>query len=359
MTTSASADARGADPGRTPGQPGTGLPVSGPGRAASPAPWSADALGREPAREKVIEMANVRKAFGSLQVLDGLGLGVERGEVFGFLGRNGAGKSTAIRLLMGITRADAGEVRVFGERLDGDVVGVRRRIGYVAQEQNLYPWMTPRTLARFVRGFYPRWDAARWKTLTGDFGLPSGRRVGTFSGGMKAKLALSLALATRPDLLILDEPTAGMDPVARREFVDLVREHAARDGATTFFSTHLVDEIEAVADRIGIVEGGRTVYEGELRPLRDSMARFSVALGDDVPGGLPGDFAQRRLRVLEDRARLGRRELTLQFAGAAPRPIETPLEPGWRREEMSLEDVFIAIVGRRRDGASAARDDRP
>jgi len=311
--------------------------------------WAAGADSAGGRAGRVIEMDGVRKAFGALQVLDGLGLSVERGEVFGFLGRNGAGKSTAIRLLMGITRADAGKVLVFGESIAGDVVAVRRRIGYVAQEQNLYPWMTPRTLARFVRGFYPRWDEARWARLTDDFGLPPKRRVGTFSGGMKAKLALSLALATRPDLLILDEPTAGMDPVARREFVDLVREHTMREGATTFFSTHLVDEIEAVADRIGIVEGGRTVYEGQLRPLRESMARFSVALEDDVPGSLPGDFAQRRLRVLEDRPRVGRRVVTLQFSGAAPPAIETPLEAGWRRESMTLEDVFIAMVARRRD----------
>ena len=307
-------------------------------------------------RRAVVEMANVTKSFGSLRVLDGLGLTVERGEVFGFLGRNGAGKSTAIRILMGITPADAGRVQLFGQPLAGDVVGVRRRIGYVAQEQNMYPWMTPRSLARFVRGFYPRWDTARWARLVDDFGLPAKRRIGTFSGGMKAKLALSLALATRPELLILDEPTAGMDPVARREFVDLVREHASRDGATTFFSTHLVDEIEAVADRIGIVEGGRSVYEGRLEPLRRSMARFSIALADDVPGGLPGGFAHERLRVLEDREVAGRqgspsrRELTLQFAGAAPGTGELALAPGWRREPMSLEDVFIATVTRRASG---------
>jgi len=303
----------------------------------------------------IIELSAVCKSFGSLRVLDGLGLAVEHGEVFGFLGRNGAGKSTAIRILMGITRADAGRVQLFGEPLADDVIAVRRRIGYVAQEQNMYPWMTPRSLARFVRGFYPRWDDSRWDRLTRDFELPPKRRIGTFSGGMKAKLALSLALATRPDLLILDEPTAGMDPVARREFIDLVREHASRDGATTFFSTHLVDEIEAVADRIGIVEGGRTVYEGRLVPLRRSLARFSIAREEDVPGGLPGDFAETRLRVLEERERLGRRELTLQFAGAAPEGV---LAPGWRREPMTLEDVFIAVVAGQGGTRGAGSDGR-
>ena len=274
---------------------------------------------RDVARDAVVELRDVSKAFASQPVLNGLGLSVARGEVFGFLGRNGAGKSTAIRILMGITRADYGRVRVFGQPLSENLVEVRRRIGYVAQEQNVYPWMTPQVLGKFVRGFYPRWDRALWTRLNADFGLPPKKRIGTFSGGMKAKLALSLALATRPDLLILDEPTAGMDPVARREFIDLVREHTARDGATTFFSTHLIDEIEVLADRIGIVEGGRTVYEGRLAPLREGLARFSIARADDVPGSLPGAFAQERLRVLEDRERQGRRYLTLQFGGPRSR----------------------------------------
>ena len=295
----------------------------------------------------VIELREVRKSYGSRPVLSGLDLSVGEGEVFGFLGRNGAGKSTAIRILMGITRADAGRVRMFGQPLAPNVIEVRRRVGYVAQEQNMYPWMTPRVLARFVRGFYPRWDSATWTRLTGDFDLPAKRRIGTFSGGMKAKLALSLALATRPDLLILDEPTAGMDPLARREFIDLVREHTRRDGATTFFSTHLVDEIEAVADRIGIVEGGRTVYEGGLESLRASLSRFSVAGEAGVPGGLPGPFAPARPRVLEDQSRGGRRFLTLQFEGPAPAREALALEPGWRHEPMTLEDVFVAVVAAR------------
>lgn len=325
--------------------------LSGPGRSA--APWYDDGRSAS-APASVIALRDVRKRFGSLNVLDGLGLSVAPGEVFGFLGRNGAGKSTAIRIMMGITRADSGRVDVFGKPLSHDVIEVRRRIGYVAQEQNMYPWMTPRVLARFVRGFYPRWDSVRWQQLNNDFALPPRQRIGTFSGGMKAKLALSLALATRPDLLILDEPTAGMDPVARREFIDLVREHTARDGATTFFSTHLVDEIEAVADRIGIVESGRTMYEGRLAPLRDSIARYSIAAADDVAGGLPGDFAQERLRVLEDRERRGRREMTLQFARIAPNVEATSLAPGWRCETMTLEDVFIAVVGSRSNTAGTS-----
>ncbi|NND93190.1 MAG: ABC transporter ATP-binding protein [Granulosicoccus sp.] len=286
----------------------------------------------------------VQKSFGSLRVLDGLTLAVYPGEVFGFLGRNGAGKSTAIRIIMGITRCDAGQIRVFGKSLSSDVTGIRQRIGYVAQEQNMYPWMTPKVLARFVSGFYPRWDEPRFQHLMADFDLPAKRRIGTFSGGMKAKLALTIALSTRPELLILDEPTAGMDPVARREFLDLVREQTMRDGATTFFSTHLIDEIEAVADRIGIVEAGRTIYDGELDPLRNSIGTWSIAMADYVPGSVPGEFARRRLRVLREGERQGRWVMCLQFSEDLLASHEIVLNEGWRHDVMSLEDVFIAVV---------------
>lgn len=294
----------------------------------------------------VLSLDNVKKSFGSVQVLDGLGFTVAQGEVFGFLGRNGAGKSTAIRLMMGITRYDSGKIEVFGRPLRKDLIKIRQRIGYVAQEQNMYPWMTPKVLSGFVKGFYPRWDEARYAQLISNFDLPVKRRIGTFSGGMKAKLALSVALSTRPELLILDEPTAGMDPVARREFLDLVREQALHDGATTLFSTHLIDEIEAVADRIAIVESGRTVYNGSLEPLRNSIVSWSIAREHYVPGSVPGNFAHQCLKVLQEVERRGRWVITMQFAQETLASSEIVLNEGWRYEPMSLEDVFIAVVAK-------------
>lgn len=296
----------------------------------------------------VIEFIDVTKRFGRLTVLDGLSLSVQAGEVFGFLGRNGAGKSTAIRLLMGITPADAGEVRLFGERVSPRAIAVRRRVGYVAQEQNMYPWMSPRALGRFVRGFYPTWDEARWQDLNARFDLPPKRRLGTFSGGMKAKLALAVALSSRPELLVLDEPTAGMDPVARREFLDLVRGETELDGVTTFFSTHLIDEIEAIANRIAIVEGGRTVYSGPLAPLAARTVGYSIALEDDAPGSTPGSFATENLRLLEESVRGGRRRLVMFLPEGSPvlsGGHPPALNPGWRAESLSLEDVFVALAG--------------
>lgn len=297
-----------------------------------------------PTTPVVLDLQSLNKSFGSLAVLDGLNLSVQQGEVFGFLGRNGAGKSTAIRMIMGITRADAGSISIFGQSLHSDLIATRQRIGYVAQDQNMYPWMSPKVISKFVRGFYPRWDETRFKQLMNDFGLPPTRKIGTFSGGMKAKLALTLALSTRPELLILDEPTAGMDPVARREFLDLVRDQTAGDGTTTFFSTHLIDEIEAIADRIAIVEAGRTMYEGELDPLRNSIGTWSIGMDDYVADSLPGEFARRSLHVLYEGERRGRYVMTLQFAQETLASHEINLHAGWRHDAMTLEDVFIAVV---------------
>ncbi len=294
--------------------------------------------------QPIIELEHVCKRFGSLEVLTGLTLQVNRGEVYGFLGRNGAGKSTAIKMMMGITKIGSGSIRLFGQSIEGNVIEARQRIGYVAQEQHFYPWMTPKQLSKFVKGFYPKWDQGRYESLLNLFELPMKRKIGNFSGGMKAKLALSMALATQPECLILDEPTAGMDPVARREFLDLVSEEARRAEATIFFSTHLIDDIEAIADRIGIVESGKTVYEGELTPLSDSIATYSIEESLYRPGNVPGEFINGAAQVLQSSARHGRHFLVLQFPYGAPKsPI---LEYGWQQDDMSLEDVFIAVVAR-------------
>jgi len=290
----------------------------------------------------VIALDNVCKQYGQLNVLTGLSLQVNKGEVYGFLGRNGAGKSTAIRMMMGITKVSSGSIHLFGQSIKSSVVEARQRIGYVAQEQHFYPWMTPMNLAKFVRGFYPNWNQSRYEDLVSQFELPMTRKIGNFSGGMKAKLALTMALATQPECLILDEPTAGMDPVARREFLDLVSEEARRVDATIFFSTHLIDDIEAIADRIGIVESGKTVYEGALAPLSNSIATYSIDANVYMPGDLPGEFVHGAAHVLHESNRHGRHHLVLQFPQGVPRSPQ--LAMGWQQDAMTLEDVFIAVV---------------
>jgi len=250
----------------------------------------------------VLELSGLEKRYGRVVALKGLDLTIRAGEVYGFLGRNGAGKSTAIRAIMGITHPTSGTVRLFGEEVTKrSHVKLRQRVGYVAQDQTFYPWMTPKTLGRFVRGFYPSWNDATYADLLKRMDLPDSRRVGTFSGGMKAKVALAVALAHAPKLLVLDEPTAGLDPVARREFLEMIRDEAARTGATTFFSTHLIDEIEVAAHRVGIVDAGVTRYEGTVTDLRARHRLVALVDPEDAhpqPAAL-GD--QNAFRIVAER----------------------------------------------------------
>ena len=296
---------------------------------------SAPPEGREGA---ALVIRGLAKRYGKVVALDGLDLTVGAGEVYGFLGRNGAGKSTTIRALMGITECERGEIRVLGEVARGAAhVRLRQRIGYVAQEQSFYDWMTAARLGKFVSRFYPSWDDATFVGACAAQSVPLDRKVGALSGGMRMKLALALALGHRPPLLILDEPTAGLDPVARREFLERVREDAERTGRTTFFSTHLIDEIELVADRVGIVDGGKARYEGSVEALAARVRAYFTDPSAPLPfAALPPGVA-----LLSDRVFRGRRQLT--FEASSP---EAFAGLGVPLERLPLEEIFIEMVRR-------------
>ena len=296
----------------------------------------------------VIRLRGLVKRYGAVEALRGLDLDVRPGQVYGFLGRNGAGKSTALRIIMGITLPTAGDVQIFGRPLRGEDPGVRRRIGYVAQEQAFYGWMTPLGLGRFVSGFYPTWQDAEYRRLLGLLEIPADRRIQTFSGGTHAKLALAVALAHQPELLVLDEPTAGMDAVARREFLELVRLQAERTGRTTLFSSHLIDEVELAADTVGIIDGGRLLWQGPAGTLQAQFRRLVRAPSDPAaaapplvgPDGLPLPG----LHILEDRQEGSRRTLLVRATDPAVLEALAAATPDWQRSIPSLEDVFVALV---------------
>ena len=281
----------------------------------------------------VLEIRELTKRYGKVSALAGLDLAVEAGEVYGFLGRNGAGKSTTIRILMGITKPDGGTVRLFGEPVRGTPVRLRQRIGYVAQEQSFYGWMTAARLAKFVSSFYPTWSDTTFLHYAAAQQIPLKQKVGTFSGGMKMKLALALALGHSPPLLILDEPTAGLDPVARREFLERVREDAQRTGRTTFFSTHLIDEVELVADRVGILQDGKTRWQGPVSALAARVRQVLDLVGP--PPSAPG------VRLLSDKEFRGRRRCVYE----ADDPARFAAL-GVAHYALPLEEIFIEMVRR-------------
>ena len=182
----------------------------------------------------VLRTHDLTLRYGANLAVDRLSLTVNRGEIYGFLGRNGAGKSTTIRMIMGICRSHSGTIEFNGQVLRRIGNAQKRSIGYVSQEQFFYPWMTCKRIGRFVGGLFPTWDSSEFARLLEVLELPPDRKVSHLSGGMKVKLALALALAHRPEILILDEPTAGLDPVARREFLDIIRRQAIAFQAKTW-----------------------------------------------------------------------------------------------------------------------------
>jgi ABC-2 type transport system ATP-binding protein len=272
-----------------------------------------------------IRLTDLRVRYGRVRALDGLSLVVARGEIYGFLGRNGAGKTTTLRVLMGIVGPEGGTIELFGTPMKRVSVATKRSIGYVSQEQNFYPWMTPLQLGRFVAAFYPTWDEQEYARLLRVLDVPPDRRSGILSGGTRTKLGLALALAPRPPLLLLDEPTSGLDPVARREFNDLVASMAAERGTTVFMSSHLVDDVEDIATRVGIVQAGRASIEGRVDELRERVRRVRSAVPLEPPPG----FARVRADVWAADGALW---------SAAAWPDGTSVEP------LPLEEIFLAYA---------------
>lgn len=295
-----------------------------------------------PAKEPpsaVLQIRGLRRHFGKVPAVENVTLTAREGEIYGFLGINGAGKTTTIRLIMGILAAQSGTITLLGETTRRTSVAQKRRIGYVSQEQNFYPWMTCKALGRFVGSFYPTWDAAEFARLLEAFEIPSDRRSSELSGGMRAKLALALAIAPRPALLVLDEPTAGLDPVARREFMQIIVAQARQHRRTTFFSSHLIDEVERCADRVGIIHKGTMQFEGQLEELRERVRRVRLPATAELQ--LPADFAVWRDEEIE-----GVREVTIYAPVGAWPLLSLPDSADF--STLGLEEIFIACVGSRR-----------
>jgi ABC-2 type transport system ATP-binding protein len=195
---------------------------------------------------------------------------VPRGSVFGLVGENGAGKTTLIKHILGLLRAEAGTVRVFGADPVGDPVSVLGRIGYLSEQPDLPGWMRVDELIQYTRAFYPQWDDAYADELRETFALDGSASVKTLSKGQKARAGLLVALAHRPELLVLDEPSSGLDPIVRRDILGAVLRTIAHEGRTVLFSSHLLDEVEEVADHVTMISSGRLVLSAPLEEIKSS-----------------------------------------------------------------------------------------
>src|SRR5436190_5697784 len=226
--------------------------------------------GRSRVSESVISVSELTRRFGATTALDSVSVSLPRGAVYGLVGANGAGKTTLIRHILGLLRAESGSVRVFGLDPVAEPVAVLSRIGYLSEENDLPGWMRVDELMRYSRAFYPAWDDAYAEELRQAFALDPAARIKDLSKGQKARVGLLIALAHRPELLVLDEPSSGLDPIVRRDILGAVIRTIAHEGRTVLFSSHLLGEVEQVADHVTMISHGRIVLSGPLDDIKES-----------------------------------------------------------------------------------------
>lgn len=239
--------------------------------------------------EPVIQLSNLSRRFGQKTALDDVTLSLPRGVVYGLVGANGAGKTTIIRHILGLLRAESGTVRVFGIDPVAEPVAVLSRVGCLSEENDLPAWMSVGELIRYTRAFYPTWEDGYAEELRRAFGLDRSARIGDLSRGQKARAGLIAALAHRPELLVLDEPSSGLDPIVRRDILGAVLRTIAHEGRTVFFSSHLLAEVEEVADHVIMISEGRILLNAQLAEIRETYrADGRAASLDEVFHSLVG-----------------------------------------------------------------------
>lgn len=243
--------------------------------------------------ETVIDIRGLTRTFGKKTALNDVTFSIPRGTVFGLVGENGAGKTTLLKHLLGLLQAPSQAVRVFGRDPAKEPEQVLSRIGYLSEDRDLPEWMRIDQLMRYRASFYPDWDHAYAKELVEMFSLPLDQRVKTLSRGQLARVGLLLAIAHRPELLLLDEPSSGLDPVVRRDILSAIIRTVADEGRTVLFSSHLLDEVQRVSDHVAMLHHGRLLLCESLESVlnQHSQCVFRLPEGTEKPSVIPGTIA--------------------------------------------------------------------
>jgi ABC-2 type transport system ATP-binding protein len=290
--------------------------------------------------ESVVNVSELTRRFGARTALASVSLSMSRGAVYGLVGANGAGKTTLIKHVLGLLRAESGSVRVFGLDPVADPVAVLSRIGYLSEENDVPGWMRVDELIRYSRAFYPAWDDGYAEELRQKFVLDPAAKIRNLSKGQKARAGLLIALAHRPELLVLDEPSSGLDPIVRRDILGAVLRTIAEEGRTVLFSSHLLEEVEQVADHVTMIHQGTIALSAPLDEIKESHHCLTVRFAESrhhapaVAGVLRWDG-------------LGQ-EWTAVVRGS-PAGLQTAAA-GWGARVVaervpSLDEIFVAHVG--------------
>ncbi|MFI6845787.1 ABC transporter ATP-binding protein [Kitasatospora sp. NBC_00085] len=290
------------------------------------------------ASDTVIDCGGLGKRYRRSWALRDCHLAVPAGHVVALVGPNGAGKTTLLNLAAGLTAPTEGALSVLGGELPGSP-GALDRIGFVAQNAALYPGLAVRDLLRMGRGLNRRWDDARARTHLDGLGIPLDRRYGRLSGGQQAQVSLALALAKRPELLLLDEPLAALDPLARHDFMAVLLTAVADDGLSVLFSSHAIAELEQSCDYLVVLGGGRVQVAGEVDELVGGhrMLTGPTAEADGVAATVP---------VVRERRAGAQSHLLVRTGG-----VDAPVAGGWRQQRVGLEELVLAYL--REPAASA------
>src|SRR6187397_2222570 len=302
-----------------------------------------------PEPESAIAVDRLTRRFGPKLALDGVSLRVPRGGVFGLVGANGAGKTTLIKHLLGLLRAQSGSVRVFDRDPVRDPVGVLSRVGYLSEERELPEWMRVDELMQYTQAYHPTWDAAYARELLDTFALDPSKKIKELSKGMRAQAGLIAAVAHRPELLILDEPSSGLDVAVRRDILDAIVRTVADDGRTVIFSSHLLDEVERMSDHVTMMDHGRVTLSGVLDDVRRGYQRSHVRFAEpfEQPPVLDTALAMEG----------GGRTWSVVHSGSLEQFHHAVLALGGEvveSRDATLEEIFLARAGRKREQVEVA-----
>jgi len=297
----------------------------------------------------IVDVQGLSRQFGPTMALDAVDFRATKGLVHGLVGVNGAGKTTLIKHLLGLLRPTRGSVRMFGLDPVRDPVAVLRRVGYLSEYRELPEWMRIDELLRYTQAYYPSWDAAYARELLDTFGLDGKRRVAGLSQGMRAQTGLVVAVAHRPEILILDEPSSGLDAVVRRDILDAIVRTVADDGRTVIFSSHLLDEVERMSDHVTMIHEGKVVLNGSVEDIRGAHSVTGLTFAqrlDRLPkldGTLTATGSGRTWSVVH--------KTTLEELRSAVAPLGGELGES---RSATLEEIFVARVGRATQRSEAA-----